>query len=68
MRRPTRAPKTAQDPPANLTAHGLSPPKVPSDHTLAVFATLKLNVRFEVHELEETGDWAWARTSSAGRT
>jgi len=33
-----------------------------------VFATLKLNIRFEVHELEETGDWAWARTSSAGRT
>lgn len=33
-----------------------------------VFATIKLNVRFEVHEIEETGDWAWARTSSAGRT
>lgn len=33
-----------------------------------VFATLRLNVRFEVHEVEETGDWAWARTSSAGRT
>ena len=23
--------------------------------------------QFEVHEVEETGDWAWARTSSAGR-
>lgn len=33
-----------------------------------VFATLKLSIRFEVHEIEETGDWAWARTSSAGRT
>ena len=33
-----------------------------------VFATLKLNIRFEVHEIEETGDSAWARTSSAGRT
>ena len=33
-----------------------------------VFATLKLKIRFEVHEIEETGDWAWARTSSAGRT
>ena len=33
-----------------------------------VFATLKLNIRFEVYEVEETGDWAWARTSSAGRT
>ena len=33
-----------------------------------VFATLKLDIRFEVHEIEETGDWAWARTSSAGRT
>ncbi len=33
-----------------------------------VFATIKLSIRFEVHEIEETGDWAWARTSSAGRT
>lgn len=33
-----------------------------------VFATIKLNIRFEVHEIEEAGDWAWARTSSAGRT
>ncbi len=33
-----------------------------------VFATIKLDIRFEVHEIEEAGDWAWARTSSAGRT
>ena len=33
-----------------------------------VFETLKLNIRFEVHEIEEAGAWAWARTSSAGRT
>jgi uncharacterized protein (TIGR02246 family) len=33
-----------------------------------VFATIKLNVRFEIHEVEEAGDFAWARTSSAGRT
>ena len=33
-----------------------------------VFATIKLDVRFEIHEVEETGDSAWARTSSAGRT
>lgn len=33
-----------------------------------VFETLKLNIRFEVHEIEEAGDWAWVRTSSAGRT
>jgi uncharacterized protein (TIGR02246 family) len=33
-----------------------------------VFATLKLAIRFEIHEVEEAGDWAWARTSSAGRT
>ena len=33
-----------------------------------VFNTLKLNVRFTVHEIEEAGDWAWVRTSSAGRT
>ena len=33
-----------------------------------VFNTLKLNVRFTVHEIEEAGDWAWVRTSSAGHT
>ena len=33
-----------------------------------VFDTIKLNVRFDVHEVQEAGDWAWARTSSAGRT
>lgn len=33
-----------------------------------VFDTIKLDIRFEVHEVEESGDWAWARTSSAGRT
>ncbi len=33
-----------------------------------VFNTIKLSVRFDVHEVEETGEWAWARTSSAGRT
>jgi uncharacterized protein (TIGR02246 family) len=33
-----------------------------------VFATIKLNIRFEIYDLEEAGDWAWARTSSAGRT
>ncbi len=33
-----------------------------------VFATIKLNIRFAVHEIESAGDWAWARTSSAGRT
>ena len=33
-----------------------------------VFTTIKLNIRFDIHEIEESGDWAWARTSSAGRT
>jgi uncharacterized protein (TIGR02246 family) len=33
-----------------------------------VFATIKLNVSFEIHEVQEMGDTAWARTSSAGRT
>jgi uncharacterized protein (TIGR02246 family) len=33
-----------------------------------VFATIKLDVRFTIHEVEEVGTWAWARTSSAGRT
>lgn len=32
-----------------------------------VFATLRLAVRFEVHEVEVLGDQAWARTSSAGQ-
>ena len=33
-----------------------------------VFATIQLAIRFEIHEVNEAGDWAWARTSSAGRT
>lgn len=33
-----------------------------------VFDTIKLNIAFQIHELEQAGDWAWARTSSAGRT
>jgi ketosteroid isomerase-like protein len=33
-----------------------------------VFNTIELNVRFDVHEVEEAGEWAWARTSSTGRT
>ncbi len=33
-----------------------------------VFATIKLAIRFEIHEIEEAGDLAWARTSSAGKT
>jgi len=33
-----------------------------------VFDTIKLNVEFTVHEIEEFGDLAYARTSSAGKT
>jgi len=33
-----------------------------------VFSTIKLAIRFDVHEVVTAGDWAWARTSSAGRT
>jgi ketosteroid isomerase-like protein len=44
---------------------GLAAVRAGYDH---VFNTLKLNVRFTVHEIEEAGDWAWVRTSSAGRT
>jgi uncharacterized protein (TIGR02246 family) len=33
-----------------------------------VFDTLRLAIAFSIHDLEVTGDWAWARTSSAGRT
>lgn len=31
-----------------------------------VFATIKLAVKFQVHEVEVLGDQAWVRTSSAG--
>ena len=31
-----------------------------------VFSTIKLNVLFNIHEVEEAGDWAWVRTSSSG--
>jgi ketosteroid isomerase-like protein len=34
----------------------------------SVFATIKLDVRFTIHDSEGTDGWAWARTSSAGRT
>ncbi len=33
-----------------------------------VFVSIKLQIRFDIHEVEVIGDWAWARTSSAGRT
>lgn len=33
-----------------------------------VFDSIKLNIRFMIHEIHETGDWAWARTSSSGLT
>ncbi|MCO3745881.1 SgcJ/EcaC family oxidoreductase [Pseudomonas aeruginosa] len=33
-----------------------------------VFASIKLQIRFDIREVEVIGDWAWARTSSAGRT
>jgi ketosteroid isomerase-like protein len=32
-----------------------------------VFSTLRLAIRFEVHELEVLGDQAWVRTTSAGK-
>ena len=33
-----------------------------------VFDTIKLNIKFTVHEIEEFDDLAYARTSSAGKT
>ena len=33
-----------------------------------VFSAIKLKIRFDIHEIVETGDWAWARTSSSGKT
>jgi uncharacterized protein (TIGR02246 family) len=33
-----------------------------------VFSTIKLDVKFTIHEVEVIGDTAWVRTSSAGKT
>lgn len=33
-----------------------------------VFKTIKLDVKFTIHEVEVFGDTAWVRTSSAGKT
>jgi uncharacterized protein (TIGR02246 family) len=33
-----------------------------------VFNTIKLDIKFSIHEVEVLGDTAWARTSSAGKT
>ncbi len=33
-----------------------------------VFATIKLDIKFTIDEIEVLGDTAWARTSSAGET
>ena len=33
-----------------------------------VFSTIKLNVRFTIHEIVEMGDLAYVRTTSAGKT
>jgi uncharacterized protein (TIGR02246 family) len=33
-----------------------------------VFNTIKLDIKFSIHEVEVIGDTAWARTSSAGKT
>lgn len=35
---------------------------------IKVFDTIKLEIRFDIHEMEVAGDWAWVRTSSAGKT
>jgi uncharacterized protein (TIGR02246 family) len=32
-----------------------------------VFNTIKLDIKFSIHEVEVLGDTAWARTSSAGK-
>ena len=34
----------------------------------SVFATIDFDIRFEIHELQQAGDWAWVRTTSAGTT
>ena len=56
-----------------LTLYGSEPVFMPQHAPAlvgrdAVRAGYELSVRFEVHEIHEAGDWAWGRTSSAGRT
>ena len=34
----------------------------------SVFGKIKLNIKFDIHEIEIFGDTAWARTSSSGKT
>ena len=45
--------------------HGRDAVKAGYDH---VFDTIKLNVSFTIHEIVETGDLAYVRTTSAGKT
>lgn len=33
-----------------------------------VFGTIRLEIKFTIYEVNEAGEWAWARTSSAGTT
>jgi len=33
-----------------------------------VFNAIKLDIKFDIHEIEVLGDTAWARTSSSGKT
>ena len=52
--------------PQNSTAlEGLNAVKAGYNH---VFNTIRLNVKFTLHEVEEFGDLAFVRTSSAGET
>ena len=70
----------ASDTPAAMALYGSEPIFMPQ-HSVAlegreavqagyehVFAALKLNVVFTVHEIVELGDLAYVRTTSAGET
>lgn len=70
----------ASDPAAVMALYGSDPVFMPQNAPAMVgraavrtayehvFATIRLAIRFETHEVEVLGDQAWARTSSAGRT
>lgn len=70
----------ASDPEAVLALYGSDPVFMPQNAPAMVgrdavrkayeqvFASIRLAIRFDVHEVEVLGDQAWARSSSAGKT
>jgi uncharacterized protein (TIGR02246 family) len=70
----------ASDTDAVMTLYGVDPIFMPQNAPAMVgrdavrkayehvFETIKLTVRFTIHEVEVLGDTAWGRTTSAGKT